>query len=73
MEFIGCKLEIGTIVRMNGPWPSSTCYEASQGSKKCFNSQTGDCFNVECLGGKANKYSNVTINDVLATGCSDSE
>jgi len=62
MEFIGCTLEVGTIVRMNGPWSPSSCDVPSQGIKKCFSSQTGDGFNVDCLGGKENKFSNVTLN-----------
>ena len=52
MEFICGSLKFGTIVRMNGPWSSSTCDETSQGNKNSFNSQTSDYFNVDCLGGK---------------------
>jgi len=72
-EFIGCTLEVSTIVRMRGPWSPYSSDEPSQGSKKCLSSQTIDYFNVDCLGVKANKYSNITLNDGFATGCSDSE
>ena len=73
MKFISSSLEVGTIVRMNGPWSPSTCDGASQGSKKCFSSQTSDYFNMDCLGGKVNKCSNVTLNYDFATGFSDPE
>ena len=69
MVFSCGSLEFGTIARINAPWSSSTCDEASQGSKKSFGNQTSDYFNVDCLGGEINKYSNVTFNGGFATGC----
>jgi len=73
MKFIWCSLEIGTIVWIYDPWFSPTSDESLQSIQYCFSSPTGDYFDVYCLCGKGNKYSNVPFDYGLATSCFQSE